>query len=108
MKTSEAESNGGGYHVHCSGVIFKTFQQIQKQAKGQSRGEQVLSAMRQIWQQLSYDPNDFGEPLYRLPALWLNVRHAAVGPLLIYFAVHDHMPLVFIKEVTLLPARTSE
>ena len=105
MKTPEAESNGGIYHVHCSGVIFRTFKQIQKQAKDEGRGEQVLSAMRRIWHQLSYYPNEFGEPLYGLPGLGLQVRHAAAGPLLIYFAVHERMPLVFIKEVALLPRK---
>jgi hypothetical protein len=41
--------------------------------------------------------------LYRLPALRLKVRHGAMGPLLIYFAVHEDKPLVFIKGVALLP-----
>ena len=68
MKTPRPTSNGGSYHVHCSGVIFETFKQIQKQAKDEGRGEKVLSAMRRIWHHLSYDPNEFGEALYRLPA----------------------------------------
>ena len=63
----------------------------------------MLSPIRRIWQQLSLNPVEFGEPLYRLPALRLQVRHGAVGPLLIHFAVHENRPLVFIKSVTLLP-----
>jgi hypothetical protein len=82
---------------------LRDFQTNPETGKDEGRGEKVLSAMRRIWHHLSYDPNEFGEALYRLPALRMNVRHAAVGPLLIYFAVHDQMPLVFIKEVALLP-----
>jgi hypothetical protein len=96
-------NNGGRYEVHSSGAIARRLKQIQKQAKKQGRGEQVLSAIRQIWHRLSYDPLEFGEPLYHLPALRLQVRHGIVSPLRIYFGVHEDKPLVFIKVVTLLP-----
>jgi hypothetical protein len=96
-------SNGGPYEVACSGVIARSLKQIQKRAKEQGRGEAVLFAIRRIWHRLSIDPIDFGEPLYRLPALRLQVRHGANGPLLIYFAVHEDRPIVFIKGAVLLP-----
>ncbi len=95
-------NNGGRFEVHCSGFIAKSLKQLQKRAKAQGRGEQVLSAIRSIWRRLSNDPLEFGEPLYRLPALQLQVRHGAIGPLLVYFAVHEDKPLAFIKGVMLL------
>jgi hypothetical protein len=94
--------NAGSYEVSCSGVIGRSLK-IQKQAKAQGRGEAALSAIRTIWHRLSIEPTDFGEPLYRLPALRLQVRHGANGPLLIYFAVHEDKPVVFIKGAILLP-----
>ena len=97
--------NGGTFQVHCSGLILEDFKQIQKRAKEEGRGEQVLLASHHALHQLSYDPTEFGEPLYRLPAMRLRVRHAAVGPLVIHFAVHDQMPLVFIKGVSILPQK---
>jgi hypothetical protein len=60
----------------------------------QGRGERVLSAIRQVWQRLSRDPNNFGEPLYRLPALRMQVRCGAARPLAIHFAVCEGRPLV--------------
>jgi hypothetical protein len=99
--------DGGRFEVHCSGLIARALKQLQKRAKEQGRGEQLLSAIRGIWRHLSTDPLHFGEALYRLPALQLQVRHGAVRPLLVYFAVHDERPLVFIKGVTLLPERTN-
>jgi hypothetical protein len=101
-------NDGGRFEVHCSGFIAKTLKQLQRRAKAQGRGEEVLAAIRSIWRKLSDDPLEFGEPLYRLPALRLRVRHGAVGPLLLYFAVHEDKPLVFIKGVTLLPERATE
>ena len=90
--------------MHCSKAIAKHLVELQKQAKEQGRGEDLLSAIREILRRLSNDPFEFGEPLYRLPALRLQVRHGAVGPLLIYFAIHERRPLVFLKGASLLPA----
>jgi hypothetical protein len=99
----QAARNGGRFEVHCSGAVARHLKQIQKQAKQEGRGEAVLAAIRHIWRRLAVDPTELGEPLYHLPALRLEVRHGAVGPLLIHFAVHELRPLVFIKLVTLLP-----
>ena len=40
---------------------------------------------------------DFGEPLYRLPALRLLVRQAVVLPLVVVYAVHEDQALVLIR-----------
>jgi hypothetical protein len=96
-------ANGGTYQVHCSGAIANHLKQVQRRAKIEGRGPEVLSAIRRIWHSLSYDPLELGEPMYRLPGMHLEVRQVALGPLLIYFAVHDQRPLVFIKGAALLP-----
>ena len=101
-----ATRDGGRYEVHSSGLIASRLKEIQKRAKAQGRGEAVLSAIRSMWHRLSLDPVEFGEPLYRLPALRLEVRHAAIDPLLVHFAVYEDKPLVFIKSVALLPEQT--
>ena len=100
---SRAESNGGPYKVDCSGVVAKALKQIQKQANKEGRGKQVLSAVLQIWKRLTNDPMNFGEPLFRLPVLKMQVRHGAVRPLFVEFTVCEDKPLVFIKGVKLLP-----
>jgi len=94
--------NGGSYRVHCSGAIAKAIKQIQRRATAEGRGEQVLAAIREIWHHLVHHPAEFGEPMYRLPALRLQVRHAAVRPLLVDFAVSEDWLLVFIKGISLL------
>jgi hypothetical protein len=58
--------------------------------------------MRKAIDRLREDPADFGEPIYHLPALQLQVRCAVIPPLGIHFAVHDVQPLVFLKDAKML------
>jgi hypothetical protein len=97
------QSNGGSYRVLASQNLAATFRRLYRQAKQEGRADEFMSAVRRVAQRLLRSPLDFGEPLYRLPALHLEVRHGAIGPLLIYFAVHENRPLVFIQEAILLP-----
>jgi hypothetical protein len=91
------------FQVHLSGMIAENERRLQRQAWQEGRGASFIIAMRSITKRLKNDPRAFGEPLYSLPALRLQIRHAAIGPVLIDYAVHDHLPLVFIKGVSLLP-----
>lgn len=98
-----ASSNGKrGYEVHNSGAVAKEFLQLQEEATQQGRGEELLRATRAVYERLRKDPNEFGEPLYRLPALRMQLRCAAIRPLHVDFAVCEDRPLVFIRAVKLL------
>ncbi len=96
-------ANGGQFEVHCSGKIAKVLLQIQNEANEQGRGKAVAAAFRQIVFRLRQDPLSFGEPVYRLPALRMQIRTAGMRPLVIDFAVCEDRPLVFLKGVVLLP-----
>ncbi len=61
-----------------------------------------MAAFRHIYLRLQQDPNAFGEPLYRLPALRMQVRTVAVRPLVVDFAICEDRLIVFIKGVMLL------
>lgn len=102
----QPQNGGQQYEVHLSGVIAKSLRKIQRRALQQGRGKAVVTAYREIVHRLSHDPGEFGEPLYRLPALRMQVRHAVVLPLFVDFAVCEDRPLVFIKGVKLLSERT--
>ena len=62
----------------------------------------MVAAYRDAVEQLRKRPARFGEPLYRLPALRMEVRHAVLRPIAVQFGVCEDRPLVFIKSVTLL------
>jgi hypothetical protein len=100
MATGNGEPH---FTIHVSRVVASELKKLQQKAWREGRGDEFLSAMYVLVEKLRHNPFRLGEPLYRLPALQLQVRHAAVGPLLIDFAVHEHERLLFIKGVKLLP-----
>ena len=100
---SSPTSPGGPYEVHNSGQITQAFLHLQRQASREGRGQDLLHATREVYKRLSRDPNEFGEPLYRLPNLRMQIRCAAIKPLSLDYAVCEDRPLVFIKAVRLLP-----
>ena len=90
------------FQLDISGAIVEALKELQRQASLQGRGKAFLTAFRKAVERLRRDAVQFGEPLYRLPALRLQVRLAVVSPLVLYFAVHEDRPLVFFKSVKLL------
>jgi hypothetical protein len=105
MSASGAE--GGAYEVHNSAAIARAFVRIQRQATREGRGAELLRAARDVYEHLRRHPSEYGEPLYRLPALRMQVRCVAVRPLYVDFAVCEDQPLVSIKAVKLLAASES-
>jgi len=98
---------GGPYRVVNSAAIAQGIRALQRRASGQGRGEEFLAAIRTALNRMRDDPTEFGEPLYPLPALHLRVRCAVVPPLVVHFAVHDDLPIVFVSSVKLLSKRGS-
>ena len=90
------------YEIHGSGVIAHAIREIQRRAEREGRGLRVLTALRVLKDRLQKDPNNVGEPLYRLASLRLQVRTVVIGPLLVHFGVHETRPLVFIKGIKFL------
>jgi hypothetical protein len=99
---SSPGSESGGYQVHNSIAIAQAFLQLQRRATREGRGPEVLQAAREIYDRLCVDPFEFGEPLYNLPNLRMQVRTVLIRPLNVDYAVCEDRPLVFIKEVRLL------
>jgi hypothetical protein len=59
---------------------------------------------REIADRLQLDPLNLGEPLYRLPALGMQIGSGAIRPLAVDFGICENKPLVFIRTVKLLSA----
>jgi len=98
-----APGNGSRrYAVHCSAAVAELIRRVHRQASGHGRGRAVTRAFRQIVSQLERNPLRFGEAAYRLPGLRLQVRKGIVRPLVVFFAVSEDRPLVFIKDIKLL------
>lgn len=100
---SPSAHEGEPFQLGFSKVIAENLKKLQRQASREGRGEKFLDALRSIVKRLQTDPNEFGEPLYPLPILRLQVQCTAVRPIYVDFAVSEDQPLVFIKAVKLLP-----
>lgn len=95
-----APTNGhspGPYRVVMSEDLRQRFLAELAKALHADTAPVFRAAFRRIGERLRSDPLTFGEPKFRLPALKLQVRQGAVKPIIIYYAVHDEQPLVFIR-----------
>jgi hypothetical protein len=95
--------NGGiDYEVYCSAVVAKSIRDVHQRAVQEGQGEAMVAAFRDVVEHFRRRAARLGEPLYRLPALRIEVRHALFRPIAVQFGVCEDRPLVFIKSVTLL------
>jgi len=94
---SEHSNGQHPYNVEMSEQTKKILLQRHREAALEGKSSQFLAAFRIILHRLHNDPLTFGEHIYRLPALRLLVRQGMVSPLLVYYAVHEDLPLVFIR-----------
>jgi hypothetical protein len=93
------------FQVGFSEAIAQTIRDLQRQASREGRGKDFLAAFREAVDHLQTSPRRFGEPLYGLPALRMQIRCGVLGPLSIDFGVCEDRPLVFIMAVKLLSAK---
>jgi hypothetical protein len=75
---------------------------LHQDAAKKGTGAQFVSAFRRIVERLERDPLAFGEPLYHLPILKLEVRQAVVDALVVVYGVHKDKPLVLIRSFKVL------
>ncbi len=100
-----SERNGERHEVHWSAAVAQSVRRTAQQAAEEGRGDVFLAALRSVIRRLRRSPADFGEPLFRLPAMRMQVRCAGIPPLFVHFAVTDDQSLVFIRGITLMPPR---
>ena len=58
-----------------------------------------LDALAVMLQRLENDPLEWGDPLYRKPALGGMVCHAVVSPIIVHYSVHEPAHTVLIIEI---------
>jgi len=96
-------SNGDArFEVLCSTEVARSILQLQRRASRSGRGKQVAEAFRNIISRLQSDPYQIGEPAYRLAALRMQIRTAALRPIAVTFGVCEDRRVVYIQSVKLL------
>jgi len=91
-----------GFKVIPVGTVKADLQRFHKELMLKGKGSEFLRILRKVYQRLRDDPRDFGELLYRLPALKLQVYQAVINPIVVTYGVHDELPIVFVQVVKLL------
>ena len=92
------ESNGS-YRVDIIGPARRDYLDIVRRAQDARLGEAVVEAYRRLLIRLAQNPREFGEPMYHLSGMRMDVRNASVRPLYIEYDVHDEQPIVVIRRV---------
>jgi hypothetical protein len=90
------------YKVDYSTALKDRIKALHLQASSKGKGHQFIDALRAILTRLRDNPKDFGERLYRLPALKLVIYHAVIAPIAVDYGVHEEKALVFIRGIHVL------
>jgi hypothetical protein len=95
--------DGSHFHVIASQEVLHNLENLYNQAKQKGWDNDFLAALKRIDSNLRQRPNQFGEPRFTLRHLDLEIRVAIDSPLVVAFGVHRQKPIVFVREVSLLP-----
>jgi hypothetical protein len=99
-------SSGNGparrYSISMSQFQRTRILHLHEQANAIRRGQRFVDAYREIIRRLQHDPRVFGEQLYNLPTLHLEVRTAAIYPIVVDYGVHEEQKIVFIQGFKIL------
>ncbi|MCE9532302.1 MAG: hypothetical protein K8T89_14450 [Planctomycetes bacterium] len=99
-----SEGNGAPrrYSVSMSQFQKSRLRHLHQQAEDSGRGQRFLIAYREIVRRLQRDPRVFGEALYTLTTLRLEIRQAAIHPIVVDYGVDEDQKVVFIKGFKIL------
>jgi len=87
------------FRITMAAGVAESIKKLHARAIAIGIGKAVLAAIKSMRQRLEADPTNYGEPLFHLPAIQMQVRMAIEIPLLIHFALHEEQRLVFIQRV---------
>ncbi|MCI0380818.1 MAG: hypothetical protein L0215_24820 [Gemmataceae bacterium] len=82
--------------------------ELAKRAASRGVKDGYLNSLRSIDYRLKNEARDFGEPLNKLAQAKLTIRHGIQSPTVVYWAVHDEKPVVFVKDFLLLPGSIAD
>ncbi len=91
------------YRVVYPEVIRTETRTFLDKAIQKGRGEEALSALETIDQQLRIDPFRFGDPWFSLSQMNVQVMTRIYGPWRVVYGVHRAKPVVFIRSISPFP-----
>jgi len=94
------ENGHGTFRVSISNAIISQVKQVLRTAQGLGDEDRFILALKQINERLENDPGSFGEPLFFLKGLGLDMRLAAAPPFAVTFGVNYAARTVFVSRLT--------
>ena len=99
---SPAGGNGPTFRISHSRAVGQAFRRLFLRALLEGRGPAVRAAYEALHEALRLRARDAGEPRNELRVMRLQLRVAAVAPLVVEYAVHHALPLVFLRRFHLM------
>jgi hypothetical protein len=90
----------GSYAVIFSRRVLGNIRTLGAKARTHGLSTLFTDSLRKMYEGLRADPQSWGDPVYRLPALSLIVCHGARGMLHARYAVDETRHLVYVLEVS--------
>ena len=91
--------NGREFTVVFTGLAREQYFSAVRSAESTDRPAELAAAMRHLIERLATKPTEIGEPMYRLQAMKMDVRQAALAPIYLEYGVHIAEPLVIVRRV---------
>jgi hypothetical protein len=92
----------GPYRIINFSAVTDTIKALYAQARVMGTEEPLRNCLAGIQQRLETEPVVFGEPLYNLYAMGLQVRVGLFPPLSVRFAVDEERRIVYVSALVLL------
>lgn len=90
------------FYVDVSGEVHKKIKTKFEKACREGRRQSFLDAFKKIIDRLEQDPHEFGEPLFNLQMLQLQVSTAVILPLSVDLSVSQYHNNVVIRYIQLM------
>lgn len=98
-----SDTNGSpAYKVVISTYLTQQAYKLHDVAVEHNLGKAFVEALDVIERGLRTNPREFGDPLFRLPALKLQIYMRGVFPIAVDYGVHDKLPLVIVRGFRLM------
>ncbi|MFO0966605.1 MAG: hypothetical protein U0793_13610 [Gemmataceae bacterium] len=90
------------YRVVLSGTLQERTHELHERARLLGLADDFLASLKALVTRLKASPQEVGEPLYRAAALGMIIHAVIRPPLVMHFAIHETLPIVWITKLDLL------
>lgn len=87
------------FRLVVSGAHKHQIEAMGQEAISRGQFDEFSRTMAYIEGRIQNDPRDFGELVNKLHEMDLDIHVCIVRPIIVYFGIHEVLPLVFLREI---------